>query len=434
MTRPWLSGLILLSSGVAAQVPTDLLLVDAAPNTSFVAPLAVRNARDGSGRLFVVEKCGKIWIVENGVKRSTPFLTLAVACNSEQGLLGLAFHPNFAANGVFYVAYTDPTQALGASQDQVLARFTVSNDPNIANPTGTVVMRVPDIADNHNGGDIHFGADGYLYWSMGDGGVQGDPNGFAQCLWKKHADNNPSNCSPSGGSGALYYLLGKILRIDVDHPTNAAQANACAATPGQPAAYSIPPSNPYADPITNPTRCAEIWATGLRNPFRFSFDRTTHDLWIGDVGYDTTEEVDFQAAASGASSAYNYGWPDCEGPFPQGQTSGSCVKGILPILYYLHSGGAITGCAVIGGYRYRGALRRMQGLYLYGDLCGGLLIAASNGTTWTQMAYTPSAVSVSPFGFGEDEAGEVYVANGGGNGKIYRFTLDRIFADPFEGP
>lgn len=432
-TRVLVLLLLIVTVQAVAQVPPDLMLVDAAPGHSFDQPLAVRSPPDGSGRLFVVEKCGTIRIVKKGVVNATPFLNLNVACNSEQGLLGLAFHPDYANNGIFYVTYTDPTASIGSSHDQVLARFTVSGNPDIANATGTVVLRVPDIADNHNGGDIHFGADGYLYWSMGDGGVQPDPNGFAQCLWKKHADGNPSNCSTTGGSGALYYLLGKIMRLDVDNPTSSAQANACGATSGSPAQYSIPPTNPFANlgVSANATRCAEIWAYGLRNPFRFSFDRLTHDMLIGDVGYNTTEEVDFQAAASSASTAYDYGWNICEGPFPRGQVVGTCTTGILPIMYYFHSGGGIGGCAVIGGYRYRGPLSRLDGKYLFGDLCGRLFVGTQNGVDWTQSLFSPlGGVASSPYGFGEDEAGNVYVTDGGG--KLYRFTLDEIFFDDFE--
>jgi glucose/arabinose dehydrogenase len=422
---------LLASAPALGQIPSDLMLIDAAPNDSFSSPLAVRAPHDGSGRLFVVEQCGTIKIIKNGAVLATPFLTLSVACNSEQGSLGLAFHPNYASNGVFYVAYTDPVQAIGTSNDQVLARFTVSANPDVANPSGTVVMRVPDIADNHNGGDIHFGPDGYLYWSMGDGGIQGDPNGFAQCLWKKHADGNASNCSTTGGSGALYYLLGKIMRLDVDHSTSSAQANACGATAGAHAEYSIPATNPYASTANT---CAEIWAYGLRNPFRFSFDRQTGDMLIGDVGYNTTEEVDFQTAASSAATGYDYGWRNCEGPFPQGQTSGTCGTGILPILYYFHSSGAVTGDAVIGGYRYRGPLQRLQGFYLFGDLDGGPLIGTYNGTNWALSAFTPPGgiPSGGVFGLGEDEAGEVYLANGYA-GKVYKYILDEIFTDGF-GP
>ena len=429
----WIAGLILFAATAFAQMPTDLMLVDATPGHSFNSPLAVRNANDGSGRLFVIEKCGTIRIVKNGVVNATPFLSLNVACNSEQGLLGLAFSPQYSSNGIFYVTYTDPVGAIGSSHDQVLARFTVSNDPDIANSTGTVVLRVPDLADNHNGGDIHFGVDGYLYWSMGDGGVQPDPNGFAQCLWKKHADGNPANCSTTGGSGALYFLLGKIMRLDVDHSTMSAQVNACGATAGTFAQYSIPASNPFANlgNSSNATRCAEIWAYGLRNPFRFSFDRLTHDMLIGDVGYGTTEEVDFQTAASSAANAYNYGWRDCEGPFPRGQTSGTCSTGIAPILYYFHSGGAIHGCSVIGGYRYRGVLTRLDGTYLFGDLCSGLLVGTQAGASWALSSFTPDGgIAGSPYGFGEDEAGNVYVVDGGG--KLYRYTLDSIFFDGFE--
>jgi len=427
--RSWVLAFAVVAAPVVAQVPSDLMLVEPAPGAAFAEPLAIRAPNDGSGRIFVVEKCGTVRVVKNGVVLATPFLTLNVACSSEQGLLGLAFHPSYASNGVFYLAYTDPAQAIGTSNDQVLGRFTVSANADVANPAGTVVMRVPDIAGNHNGGDIHFGNDGYLYWAMGDGGVQGDPNGFAQCLWKKRADNNPANCSTTGGSGALYYLLGKILRIDVDHTTNSAQANACASTPGANAEYTIPPTNPYA--VTANT-CAEVWAYGLRNPWRFSFDRLTHDMYIGDVGSNTTEEVDFQAAAASAATGYNYAWRNCEGPFVQGSTTTACGFGILPILSYFHGSGAITGDAVTGGYRYRGPYTRLRGFYVFGDLDGGLLIGQNNGGTWSLSAFAPASPVVNGvYGFGEDETGNLYVASGY-DGKLYKYALDEIFADGFE--
>jgi len=444
MLRPRAFALFLLvwtTSGFP-EAPADLMLIDTAPNASFSSPLAVRAPHDGSGRLFVVEQCGTIRIIKNGVVLAAPFLSISVDCYREEGLLGLAFHPDYASNGIFYVTYTDPTLALGASNDQVLARFTVSADPDVANPLGTQVMRVPDIFVTHQAGDVHFGADGFLYWAMGDGGLQGDPNGFAQCLWKKRADNDPATCSPEagGGSGPLYYLLGKIMRIDVDHPANVAQANACGAIAGAPAEYSIPSTNPYAnlrDP-SNATRCAEIWASGLRNPYRFSFDRQTHDMWIGDVGSASTEEVDIQPAASSANIDYNYGWRDCEGPFPQNQTSGTCSTGIMPAMYYFHASGATPGCAVVGGYRYRGPYPRLQGFYLFGDYCAGALVGAPEGADWEFSAFVPATVTViSPYGFGEDEAGNVYLADGAGGvagaGKVYKYILDGVFADGF-GP
>ncbi len=193
-------------------------------NTEFALPIAIRAPNDGSGRVFIIERCDDIVIVQNGAVLPTPFVSIATACSSEQGILGLAFDPDYATNGTFYVTYTAPDSdpSLGDSNDQVLARYTVSSDPNIANPDGEVILRVPDIADNHNGGDLAFDSQGYLNWSMGDGGVQGDPNGFAQCTGRKKADNNPSSCYTTTGVGPTYYLLGKIIRLDVHNTTASA--------------------------------------------------------------------------------------------------------------------------------------------------------------------------------------------------------------------
>src|SRR6185312_12634290 len=189
----------------------------------------------GSGRVFIIERCSDIVIVKNGAVLPTPFVSIDTACSSEQGILGLAFDPDYATNGTFYVTYTAPNSdpRIGNANDQVLARYTVSaGDPDVANPNGEIVLRVPDIADNHNGGDLAFDSAGYLNWTMGDGGVQGDPNGFAQCTGRKKADNDPSSCYTTTGGGPTYYLLGKIIRLDVHNTTASAPANFCGATPG----------------------------------------------------------------------------------------------------------------------------------------------------------------------------------------------------------
>ncbi|MEO5626752.1 MAG: PQQ-dependent sugar dehydrogenase, partial [Dokdonella sp.] len=265
---------LLLVSGpcVAAIMPADLSLVQFPDtNTTFAQPIAIRAPVDGSGRVFIVERCGDIRIVKNGALLATAFLSIDVSCGGEQGILGLAFDPAFASNGTFYVTYTAPSSdpQLGASQDQVLARYVATPaNADIANATGSVILRVPDIADNHNGGDLHFDGQGYLNWSMGDGGVQGDPNGFAQCTGRKK--ESPAACYDVGsGIGPVYYLLGKIIRLNVHATTASAPANFCGATPGQPAPYAIPPGNPFVDVAQHPQDCAEIFNWGFRNPFRF---------------------------------------------------------------------------------------------------------------------------------------------------------------------
>jgi glucose/arabinose dehydrogenase len=316
----------------AAITPADLHLERwPTSTTTFSQPIAIRHANDGSGRVFVIERCSAIRIVKNGALLATPFLSLTPSCGGEQGILGLAFDPDYANNGTFYVTYTAPSTdpRLGATADQVLARYTVSANPDVANPTGTVILRVPDIANNHNGGDLHFDAQGYINWSMGDGGVQGDPNGFAQCTGRKKADNNPATCHTIAGSGPTYYLLGKIIRLDVHHSTASAPANFCGATAGQAAPYAIPPGNPFVDASQYPNECAEIFNWGFRNPFRFSIDRQTGDMLIGDVGQNKYEEIDFQPAAS---AGQNFQWNWCEGlhSYPGGASGCSGPSGSVP--------------------------------------------------------------------------------------------------------
>lgn len=422
----------LLSSGFAAQagiVPADLELVrwpDA--STTFSEPVGVRSANDGSGRAFVIERCdspgsasttGHIRIVRNGAVLPTAFLSVPVGCSSEQGLLGLAFDPQYASNGTFYITYTATGSGLGAARDQVLARYTVSGDPDVANPTGSEILRVPDIANNHNGGDLHFDAEGYLNWSMGDGGVQNDPNGFAQCTGRKKADNNPSSCHTTTGTGPTYYLLGKIIRLDVHATTASAPANFCGVTAGQPAPYAIPPGNPFRDVGDFPDECAEIFNWGFRNPYRFSVDRQTGDLLIGDVGQNAWEEVSFQAAGS---AGQNFQWNTCEGlhTFPGGALGCNGPAGsVKPKLDYAH-GAAPFGCAVTGGYVYRGPIVPLRGQYVFSDYCTGdiYVVADTAAATWSYetLAGTPS---MNTYGFGEDDDGNLYVTDGGG--KIYRF-------------
>ncbi len=436
-----LFGLVLLAPLLAgaAIVPADLQLVRW-PNTSttFAQPIAFRSPNDGSNRVFVIERCSKISIVKNGNLLATPFLSINVGCSSEQGILGLAFDPDFASNGTFYVSYSAPDSdpELGASNDHVLARYTVS-PPNsdVANATGQVLLRVPDIAGNHNGGDLHFGADNFLYWSIGDGGVQGDPNGFAQCTGRKKADNNPASCHTTTGSGPTYYLLGKILRLDV-HSTTASASNLCGVGSGQPAPYAIPPTNPFANAGSFPDECAEVFNWGFRNPFRFSFDRSTGDMLIGDVGQNRYEEVDFQAAGS---AGQNFQWNQCEGlhTYP-GNVLGCNGPGgsVKPRIEYSHSSG-ITGCSITGGYIYRGPLVPLRGQYIFSDYCsGGVYIAANpaaGSVSWSYetLAGTPS---ISPIGYGEDAQGNLYVGSQGGNAYIFYSVSasDLIFKNGFD--
>lgn len=319
---------------------------------------------DGSGRLYIIEKPGRIRILENGQLLDQPFLDIndRVGSNgNEQGLLGLVFHPQYAQNGRFFVNYTDN------NGDTVIARYQVSSDPNIADANSEVqLLGVDQPFPNHNGGVLAFGPDGYLYAGLGDGGSAGDPFGNAQ-----KTDT----------------LLGKILRIDVD-----------SAEP-----YSVPADNPFGN---------EIWAYGLRNPWRMSFDKSTGDLYIGDVGQNVWEEIDYLPA--GSPGGTNFGWDFREGAHEY-EDSGPAGM-VDPIAEYSHQEG---GCSVTGGFVYRGSMPEWNGIYLYGDYCTGFIwgLIQTNGGWQKQQLFD---VDVTITSFGQDEAGEIYLLSDIGN--IYRLS------------
>ena len=333
-------------------------------------PVFITHAEDGSDRLFIIERIGKIRIAENNVLLSMPFLdmqSIVLSTGSEQGLLALAFHPQYESNGYFYTVHTNSSGSI------VLSRFTASppasDQASFGSRSELLVIPHPSHS-NHNGGTLAFGPDGYLYWSTGDGGGGGDPFNNAQ---------------------SLNSLLGKILRLDVN-----------LASP-----YSIPPTNPfYNNP--DPAVREEIWSYGLRNPWRFSFDRLTHDIYIGDVGQSNIEEIDFQAVSS--SGGENYGWDVMEGSNCYDPISGCNQSGkVLPIAQYSHS----LGCSVTGGHVYRGSkYPSLYGHYLYGDYCTGRLFSIYKDPVlgW-QPAVELLDTSFSISTFGEDEQGEIYLAN-----------------------
>jgi len=361
----------------AAAITLDLQLVTA----NVTNPVYVTNARDGSGRLFIVEQTGRIKIFDGTNLLATPFLDIAnqVYFSGEQGLLSMAFHPGFKTNGYFYVCYTIPP---GATSN-VVVRFQAS--PPNANTVNTNTMQtVLQIShptnSNHNGGQMQFGPDGYLYIGTGDGG---------------------SGCDPPNNAQNLGSLLGKMLRIDVNNfSTN----------------YTIPPSNPF---VATVGARPEIWAYGLRNPWRFSFDRLTGDLWIGDVGQSAREEVDLQPASS--TGGENYGWRCFEG-FLTNTCALTCSNypSTLPIIDYDHSSGR---CAIMGGYRYRGTkIPPVYGTYFYADECGGQIYGlVSNGADGWQNLFTNStAFTITTFG--EDQDGELYFSQYATAGAIYRIV------------
>jgi glucose/arabinose dehydrogenase len=365
------------SSNVAPLDVSDVTAVEYATGLSQPVDI-VHTGSASDSRLFIVERDGRIKIVlAGGTVLGTPFLDIDSIVDAEsygeQGLLGLAFSPDYATDGRFYVYYVDN------SGDLQLSRYSVSPDPNVANTTETKILNIPHPTNqNHNGGDLAFGPDGFLYLAPGDGGSGGDP------------PNNAQN---------LNVLLGKVLRLNV---TGAAT-------------YTIPAGNPYV----GVTGRDEIWALGLRNPFRFSFDRQTGDMYIGDVGQSEWEEVDYQPAGV---SGLNYGWHCREGNHPYLPAGCSVADRTDPVAEYCNSGQGASctdgGRSVIGGYVYRGAaFANMNGYYFFADNSSSRFWAMLAGSPWT---VTPLAIAnvPNPGSFGESPSGQLYVSSLG-NGKIY---------------
>jgi glucose/arabinose dehydrogenase len=338
-----------------------------------VSPIGLANAGDGSHCLFVLEQSGVIQIVQNGNLLPVPFLDIRDRVGSsgnEQGLLGLAFHPDYETNGYFFVNYTDQ------NGDTVIARYQVSVDnPDRADRSSERhLLNIPQPFPNHNGGMVAFGTDGYLYLGLGDGGSGGDPLDSGQ---------------------SVNTLLGKILRIDVNG--------------GDP--YLVPADNPFTGGLA-----PEIWAYGLRNPWRFSFDRLTGDLYIGDVGQGSWEEISYLPA--GSPGGANFGWNVYEGWHPYGGSASSAGGELtFPIFEYGHD----QGCSVTGGYVYRGtALPQWNGVYLFGDYCTGYiwgLLPDGQGGWLSDLLFDGMGQITS---FGEDEAGELYLTDRAGI--IYRLS------------
>jgi glucose/arabinose dehydrogenase len=330
----------------------------------------------GDQRLFVVEKGGAIRVIKDGSLLPAPFLDIGsqVSNRREQGLLGLAFAPDYASSGRFFIHYTD------RAGDTRVSMLRVSTDPDRADPASeTAVLSVDQPGPSHNGGQILFGPDGFLYIALGDGGSRdGNDRGRGQSL----AD-----------------LLGSILRIDVSAG----------------AAYSVPPDNPF---VGTAGARPEVWSYGLRNPWRFTFDPATGDLYIADVGETDWEEINRSTAAEGAGRGLNYGWSRMEGRHCLGNNSCDQSGLTLPILEYSHS----EGCSITGGYVYRGAaLPALQGQYFFADFCQGwvrsLRMDGSTPVTTDWPALSPGNLVTS---FGEDNAGELYVLSGGGT--VYKIV------------
>jgi glucose/arabinose dehydrogenase len=364
--------LAVLFCGVSAQAAQPQLKLQTVAS-GLDMPLGIVHA--GDSRLFFVLQRGLIVIYDGTRVLATPFLDvrLLVSCCGERGLLGLAFHPHYRENGFFFNYYTN------SSGNITVSRYAVStSNPDQADASsGTILLTIAHPTNNnHNGGQLQFGPDGYLYLGTGDGGGGGD------------VPNNAQNLS---------LLLGKILRLDVD------------ALP-----YRIPPSNPF---VNRSGARGEIWAYGLRNPWRFTFDRITRDLWIADVGQDKYEEVDLQPATS--IGGENYGWRRMEG-FHCFNPATNCQDPTftMPILEYSHDN---DNCSITGGYRYRGAkFPNMVGMYFYGDYCTGTIWGAAQQTNGSWSATTLLSTTLKISTFGEDANGELYIANL--NGVVYQIT------------
>ena len=344
------------------------------------SPIGV--ASSGDSRLFVIVQTGKIVIVDGGAVKGT-FLDISahISSGSERGLIGLAFHPQYATNGRFFVRYTDKTG------DVRISEFRVSSDPNKADATSekSLLTISHRLHPNHNGGTIAFGPDGYLYVGTGDGGGGGDPNGNGQ---------------------KLSVLLGKMLRIDVDHTSGSLN-------------YAVPADNPF---VGQSGRRAEIWSYGLRNPYAFSFDKATGDLWIADVGQDHWEEIDRATAINGLGRGANYGWNVIEGGHCFSPASGCNTTGkVMPLAEYNHGSGDSTGCSIIGGFVYRGSAHpELVGRYFFGDYCSGKIwdLAAAGPSSQTVQYLYASGLGITGWGQGAD--GELYVV--ATNGGLYQLT------------
>jgi glucose/arabinose dehydrogenase len=377
---------ILLSSVVSAQDAEPVTTREAAPDASavtltlvangFFRPVLLTNAGDDTGRLFILEQNGRIWIYLDGQILPEAFLDLTDRVSqsvtrgySELGLLGLAFPPDFAETGVFYVHYND------RNNRTILSQFNLSDDPNIGDPASEVVLLTLDQPfPNHNGGEIAFGPnDGYLYFGLGDGGSAGDPLDTGQ---------DPSD------------WYGSILRIAVTGDGT----------------YSVPEDNPSS---SREGFAPEVWSYGLRNPYRFSFDSATGDMYIADVGQNIWEEINFQPAES--TGGENYGWSDYEASVAYNANAVPADM-TYPVAEYRHEAGR---CSVTGGYVYRGeAISELQGVYLYGDYCSGETWAAWRNLDgeWQNDLFV--AVGENVTAFGRDQAGELYIVTY--NGDIYR--------------
>lgn len=369
----WLLALVLAAclGGPPTPGPSDVRVLLEEVASGFASPVFATSAPDGSGRLFVVEQAGVVRVLKGGQRLERPFLDITdlVESGGERGLFSIAFPPDFNETRAVYVSYTKK------GGDSVVAHYPLAEGEEdvLDASSGAATLTQSQPQSNHNGGMILFGPDGYLYIGFGDGGGAGDRG---------------SGHASEGNGQSLGTWLGKLLRIDVSGTQT----------------YTVPDDNPDLGAGARP----EIWAYGLRNPWRFGFDRETGDLWIGDVGQWEREEIDFQAAASRGGE--NYGWNVFEGT--KRFRAGEAKDHVPPVYDYSRAGGH---CSVTGGYVYRGeAIPALRGAYVFGDYCSGLIWSlAKRGEEWDARLLLESGLSISSFG--EDAAGEILVVHHGGS-------------------
>jgi glucose/arabinose dehydrogenase len=430
----------------AQDVPADLNLVQVAQGLA--APVQVVNAGDGSNRLFIVGLLGRVSVLQPGAGAvdATPFFNipqcqnapapaLCVRTDYENGLMGMAFHPEYETNGFVYIHYID------RNDDSMFARLTVSPpSANVADlATLTPILRIDHGWIYHRGGDLAFGPDGFLYIPMGDGSDQGDPCRRGQTLTPTQlAQNDPrsSQCPADANFvGPLANprsraLLSKVIRIDVNGTTPAGANQLCGANADGSAPYAIPPTNPYAGDSGVPGACDETFSYGWRNPFRFSIDAESGTMFLGDVGNNSQEEI--SADNLTGTGNRDFGWSNCEGT--QSGPNGGCAGSVPPILPIPRNTG--LGSSVTGGFVYRGPIWGLRGIYVWSDFTTGIISFLRRpvppSTTWTNTIWRDTNQALVSFGVGEN--GDLYTVDIGG-GRIWRFTSIQVgvlFANGFD--